>query len=494
MSIQKKKSTIHLMKHIYYMYLILITFSIISVTTYQQLDFRKHELADKQKELFNVTKLLDHELAGSYEDILIRNKALGLSRQGKIEVINKNLQPRINELTRIFPGIGMGYYDNALQARVALGPEFNMVKAISPLSKQLQVAYKSRKPQFIEIKNSTMWNRQPVITLSYPIFHNGEMIGRVFANIRTTDTYTQILKNTIYVTIFCLLIIIIFNYFSWFYTKKVQKELTRFTDSIIGNESSSNENLLPELKPIAQQIRYYQDEVITNALEKERLITITQLSAGLANDIRNPLTAVKGFLQLLQETINNKEIINNKENEYIKITLSEVENINDLITRMLYLAQPPECNYSSTDVKLTINSIIASLTPIADLKGVVIKSDIQEDLPAIVADKEQLKKIFINIFYNALEAINENLGEINIKVFEQDNNVCIYITDNGVGIMQENIKKVFDPLYTTKNNGCGLGLAICKDIITRHKGEIDINSNDGKGTTVKLMLPGAYTL
>ena len=219
----------------------------------------------------------------------------------------------------------------------------------------------------------------------------------------------------------------------------------------------------------------------------DRLATIGQIAAGTAHEIRNPLTSLRGFIQLLQTTLENKQL--DKELGYLTIMKNEINRINDLVSEFLLLGKPKDVQYKPTSITKVIREILPIIESEANLHGISIWYKPEPYLPQVVADSEMLKQVFLNISKNAIEAM-ENSGSLTIRerLNTEEQFVHIDIHDTGPGIPGFMIDKIFDPFFTTKENGTGLGLAVCQRIIHDMGGQICVR-NKGHGTTFTVTLP-----
>ncbi|MEC1374278.1 ATP-binding protein [Heyndrickxia oleronia] len=218
------------------------------------------------------------------------------------------------------------------------------------------------------------------------------------------------------------------------------------------------------------------------AKRSEKLRVVSQLSAAIAHEVRNPLTSISGFIQLLNE---QKQI----DHEYIEIILKEIAKIELVIADLLTLSKPQTVTLKKYDLIQIIDYVLTLIKPMAQKHRIVIKFN-KADTPIwVLAEENQLKLVFINIIKNAIEAINyEGVIEI-VPSLACHDFVSIYIKDNGPGIPEEIIKHIGQPFYSTKDKGTGLGLTTCFKIIEIHKGKIHITSQVKKGTTIELILP-----
>ncbi|MFB9330768.1 ATP-binding protein [Paenibacillus aurantiacus] len=214
----------------------------------------------------------------------------------------------------------------------------------------------------------------------------------------------------------------------------------------------------------------------------EKLTTVGQLAAGVAHEIRNPLTTLRGFLQLQQETgkLNTR---------HIDIMLSELDRINLIVGEFLILAKPQATRFETKDVRYVFGDVISLLDSQAHLCDIMFKIDFTTDTCIISCEENQLKQVFINVLKNAIEAMPEG-GEITIRIARLNaRNVSLTIMDQGIGIPEEMIPKLGDPFFTGKETGTGLGLMVSQRIIQSHQGTLEIASEVGVGTTVTITLP-----
>ncbi|NQX58543.1 PAS domain S-box protein [Paenibacillus qinlingensis] len=216
--------------------------------------------------------------------------------------------------------------------------------------------------------------------------------------------------------------------------------------------------------------------------KSDKLSVAGQLAAGLAHEIRNPLTSLRGFLQLLQHDLRDKK-------HYFDIMLSELDRINFIVSEFLVIAKPEAITYKKSDLVTILQSVIALLDTQAVLCNVELVLEFQTDIPEITCSEMHLKQLFINLIKNAMEAIPKD-GQIKLIVsLHGDDQIRVRTQDNGCGIPKERLKQLGEPFYTTKEKGTGLGLMMCFKIVEAHKGTMEIQSQVGYGTTIDVFLP-----
>ncbi len=214
----------------------------------------------------------------------------------------------------------------------------------------------------------------------------------------------------------------------------------------------------------------------------EKLSVVGELAAGIAHEIRNPLTSLRGFVQLLG-------LGQDFGKEYSHIMLSEIDRINSIVSELLLLAKPRNMDFAHRSLKELLDDVITLLNAQANLHGVqIVTSYFEQSNTIIFCEENKIKQVFINILKNAIEAMTEG-GLITIKIVHATEEVCISFVDEGCGIPEELLPKIGQPFYTTKEKGTGLGMMISHSIIQSHQGTLNIHSEVGKGTVVEITLP-----
>ncbi|EPJ7085859.1 two-component system sensor histidine kinase AtoS [Citrobacter amalonaticus] len=218
--------------------------------------------------------------------------------------------------------------------------------------------------------------------------------------------------------------------------------------------------------------------------QTERLATLGELMAGVAHEVRNPLTAIRGYVQIIRQQTSLPV-----HQEYLSVVLKEIDSINRVIQQLLDFSRPRQSQWQ----QVLLNSLIEETLILVQTSGVQarIAFNVEQDkgLPAIVADRELLKQVILNILINAVQAISAR-GEIRIRTWQYSaTQQAVMIEDNGCGIDIALQKKIFDPFFTTKASGTGLGLALSQRIINAHQGDIRVASIPGCGATFTLILP-----
>jgi len=238
------------------------------------------------------------------------------------------------------------------------------------------------------------------------------------------------------------------------------------------------------------------------AIESERIQSLTLLAASVAHELGNPLNALSIHLQLMEREIRKlgqpaargegdpDEVsdIAVKLEKYIDVAKGEVNRLDYIVTQFLQAIRPSRPKLKKSSLNDTIEETIELLRPEFDNRGQAIKLEFAKSLPLAVFDAAQIKQSLINLMKNSMQAMSTG-GELVIKTGEAGGGVWVSLTDTGGGVPQEQIKRIFEPYYTTKEKGSGLGLMIVQRIVGDHDGRLELVSHGGKGTTFRIWLP-----
>jgi signal transduction histidine kinase/ligand-binding sensor domain-containing protein/FixJ family two-component response regulator len=216
----------------------------------------------------------------------------------------------------------------------------------------------------------------------------------------------------------------------------------------------------------------------------EKLAVLGQLAAGIAHEIRNPLTVIDGFMQILVKG----ETHGDKHKSFIELMHTEVKRISELVSEFLMLAKPMPVQFKKENIYHVLKSTLEFMSSEASLHNIKINYDFAGKELFIEMDSKQMKQVFINVIKNAIEASFPG-GLVQIKAVQTNEFIEITIDDKGKGIPQEQLRKIFDPFFTQKDTGTGLGLTTSLNIVRNHQGVIDVSSILDNGTSVIIKLP-----
>ena len=226
------------------------------------------------------------------------------------------------------------------------------------------------------------------------------------------------------------------------------------------------------------------------AIESEKMNAVTLLAAGVAHELGNPLNSLNIHLQLLErdlrrglEKVSSEDLL-----ESVRIARSEVSRLDTIINQFLGAVRPAHASRSAVGINNTLHESLAFLQPEIRDRDVIVQEELAENLPSIPANADQLKQAFYNLIKNALQALSHG-GILRVTTSRSDTHIEISFEDNGTGISVEDMAHITEPYFTRKKSGTGLGLFIVQRILHEHGGHLELLSEPGRGTTVRIFLP-----
>ena len=352
-------------------------------------------------------------------------------------------------------------------------------------------------------ENTGLSEKQKTYNIIMPVVIGNEQWGYIHINMRLDD-FSSLLKSN-YIKRF-LATLLVFGigigvalFLSDRYTQPIQQVVDAANKVASGDLSNTLPadrkdeigNLMRTFNEMVQRLRTNR-ELEDRLLRAEHLSKVGQLASGIAHEIRNPLNMINLSIDHMKEKF-LPEDSGGRESfvELISRVKEEIHRLNRLTGNFLDYSKPLRLNRTETDIKKLIDDTVTLINGMAEGQAVTIKKDFIDRIPNIYGDREQIKECLMNILLNSFQAMPDG-GEINIKAFARDSKfVEVIISDTGIGIPEENMDKIFEPYFTTKRLGIGLGLSLTKRIIEEHSGRIEVESN-GVGTSVKVMLPISY--
>ncbi|PFG12388.1 PAS domain-containing sensor histidine kinase [Bacillus sp. es.036] len=263
-----------------------------------------------------------------------------------------------------------------------------------------------------------------------------------------------------------------------FETVRVKKDGTQIDVSVTYSPIKDHEGNVTAMSAITRDIR---DRKKTEELllRSEKLSAIGQLAAAVAHEVRNPLTSVKGFIQLYKDRIND---------EILELMLSEMDRIEGIINEFLSLARPQAVTYQQIDIMALTRNVVSLMNPELLLNKVNIRTVFHTPSLMMHCEKNQITQVLMNVIKNGIESMPDG-GLLSITTCNSDTHLFIEIADKGVGIPKDRLERLGEPFFSNKDTGTGLGLVVCYKIIHEHHGTIHFDSTEGVGTVVTITLP-----
>jgi len=217
----------------------------------------------------------------------------------------------------------------------------------------------------------------------------------------------------------------------------------------------------------------------------EKLSTLGEMAAMLAHEIRNPLGSIRGTAEILRDDYRPGD----PKHEFIEIQIKETERLNHVVEDFLRMARQQPVELRDCSIREELETIVTLVAKDAQDRGISLRLESNAEEAITRGDGEKLRQAFLNIVINALQATPSG-GSVGIVLNRTESGFEISFRDSGSGIDPDNLQRIFEPFYTTKPDGTGLGLAVTRKIIEGHGGRLDIESDVGQGTTVSVSLPG----
>ena len=221
-------------------------------------------------------------------------------------------------------------------------------------------------------------------------------------------------------------------------------------------------------------------------LQSEKLAAMGRLTSQIAHELNNPLYGIMNTLELMKTEISP----GNNRRKILEMALSETVRLSELLHKMLTFSKPDQKEKQPVDINTILDEILLLHEKQFSENNIIIEIHLADGMPSVLASKNQLRQVFLNMFHNAGDAMPDG-GILTVKTAVEDGEIAIEISDNGIGINEKDIKNIFDAFFTTKSSvkGVGLGLSVCYGFIAEHGGDIQVTSEQGVGTCFKITLP-----
>jgi signal transduction histidine kinase len=258
------------------------------------------------------------------------------------------------------------------------------------------------------------------------------------------------------------------------------EEIQRIAQAINRLGVALSENIQRE-KQIESQLRH-----------AERLAGLGRLVAGVAHEVRNPLATIRLRVQMCRRDADEQIV-----KESCSVALEEIERLNGIVNRLLNFARPVQLHRERADLRNLVEERMESFRDWARKRGIALNTELPRENVSLQVDRDRMAQVFDNIIQNALEAMSEGGGTLSAKLVSQSNmtdngsGVCVEFLDTGRGMNHSVASHVFDPFFTTKPSGTGLGLSICHELVQAHGGDIRVESEEGRGTSIKITIPAS---
>lgn len=440
----------------------------------------------------------------NYLSLLLRGNTISVASSMKIdEMLTEVIRSHVIEVE----GLEGGFYIKKLNDFI--GYAFPTSEPPVPVYGPPPRSYNIIKKQAIEsieegIPIIDMHAFDPAVfpLATFPFIHDEKVFGSVWVRVHIERELpvTKLKRIINLLTIISLVGFVIMAMFTTFLRsgiKSIRQELdnTRRNPGYrlkrrggwFGFIPASINNMLDLIEKEDKQRRELEREL----QQKEKLASLGKMIAAVAHEVKTPLSVIKMRVQMWQKELNNNpKPGGNINQESIHLVLDEINRLSGLVKRLVVFSRPIHKNLKPTRVDQVIEEMISLIDHGSVNKDIRIRKKLLAELPLINADPNSLKQLLLNILTNSIESIEES-GEILIetRIKEKESKITIEISDTGKGIPEDIIKNIFDPFFTSKETGTGLGLTISHEIIVAHRGDISFERNEGKGTKCIITLP-----
>ena len=459
--------------------------------------------------------ILDHEgklktvvetkiVPGIKEDIIKEVKDIDFNSLGpdqKSDILQSAFNNITGPLVQDFPGVRFGLYihdskqiyvQGFLHQYRQLSPDeaLEREKRIMDEADSGLVAVVASERPLARLTSSL---RDETFEYLTPVFINNQLVGVAWADERLHPIFAQsrsFLSLTKYIALLVLFVgaagalLVIHNLAGSVSTvkiglKEMEKDLT---------------HLLPEMPGETGQIALAINKMAISLAEKERLeyemqrserlASLGRLVTGVAHELRNPIGVVKAAVQVMEKEYSQTPGIK----DYTTVIKEQIDRQNRVIQELLDFGRPSKEMIQPVNINSLLEKVLTFTLPMLNQSDIRVEVSFAADLPKILADPSRIKQVFVNLILNSIQAMPEG-GDLFIKTHPGDQSIYAEFKDSGLGISPDDLPRIFDPFYTTKETGTGLGLSISHQIIKSHNGTIHVSSIPGEGTVFKVILP-----
>lgn len=477
----------NILKRYVWSLLIIITLPLIILSYYYFDTCQKLFLEQRKQTLLAISAKTEQQIRPLFHTLL--NAQQDLTPEQLLS-FHDALQPVITRIQTEYPEYAVGVSSPRLNGVIAMAPGFSTDKLGKGITPRAQATYDTGSYHFIIINHSVSQKGKQVMGVTYPIFYKGQVIAHTWSNIQTDRHFWDLIRQM--APSFGLILIAWMGVLglSWRVYIRFNNAISEVVKYLInGEDSGRNISLFPEMtivKDTIQDLRAQHKQSEEEFVRLDRLNLVGEMAAGIGHEVRNPMTTVRGYLQMFQR---KKDFA--KYHEQLSTMIEELDRANAIITDFLTLAKDKSVEMKYDNLNAVITTLFPLLQADAFQSGHEILLDLG-DIPDTIFDENEIKQLILNLVRNGLEAMRQS-GKVTIRTQLADDQLILSVEDTGTGIPIEIIDKLGTPFLTTKEQGTGLGLAVCYRIANRHGAKIQIKTGS-TGTTfiISFVIPACY--
>jgi len=394
-------------------------------------------------------------------------------------------QPILENIQAEYPEYTVGVSSPKLNGLIAMAPGFSVDKLGNGIGPNAQATYDTGSFNFMIINHSSSQNGETVMKVTYPVFYKGQVIAHAWSNIQTNRYFwDRIEQMTLSFLMASIAWIGLLGFSCQMYIRfnNAIGDVVKYL--INGEDGGKNISLFPEMdivKEALQDLRAKKRQSEEEIARLDRLNLVGEMAAGIGHEVRNPMTTVRGYLQMFQK---KKEFANY--HEQFSTMIEELDRANCIITEFLSLAKN-----KAVEMKCgNLNRIITALFPLLQADAFRVGHEVRielEDIPDSIFDEKEIRQLILNLVLNGLEAMKHS-GVVTIRTYLDNDHLILSVEDTGPGIPAEVMDKLGTPFMTTKEQGTGLGLAVCYRVAHRHGAKMDVSTGlTGTAFTIKFL-------
>ena len=328
----------------------------------------------------------------------------------------------------------------------------------------------------------------------YKVFYLSQDLGRFYCLLRPMEKIAEAKRTlTWYMLGIAVLVMALIAFISHRIGKNLTNPIKVLVDSTArvaaGDLDEQHEiktydeigDLAAAFNQMTRDLKQSRDQLI----QAERLATAGKMSASFAHEIRNPLSSMRMLAQMLMQ---KPEMSQEQHQQSLRYILEEIERIDSIVKGLMDFARPATLNLEQQSLTPVLQAVLDLMEANLAHHKIQLVLDLSPETPEIQFDSDKLKQTFMNVVLNAMEAMPQG-GVLKVSTLTEDDSVCIQVVDTSVGIPAEDLEHLFEPFFTRKTRGTGLGLANVKRILEEHGGSVEIESGPDEGTTVWMRLP-----
>lgn len=450
---------------------------------YYYFDARQNIHLEQQKQiLIAIAARVEQEIRPLFDSMIDGQKEL---EPNQLLKFHNALQPIIEKIQTENPGYTVGIASPSLNGLIAVSPGFSVERMGKGIQPNAQATYDTGNFNFITIDNSLNPDCDTVMAVTYPVFYKGEVMAHTWSNIQTERYLQESIKQMVPSFLMILIAWICVLLLSWQVYIRFNNAIGDVVMYLIsGEDNGKNISLFPEMKivkdalqTLREEKRHSQEELV----RLDRLNLVGEMAAGIGHEVRNPMTTVRGYLQMFQK---KQEFVNY--NEQVSTMIEELDRANCIITEFLSLAKNKTVEMKCDN----LNKVIKALFPLLQADAFRIGHEVRielDEIPNNTFDEKEIRQLILNLTINGLEAMKHS-GIVTIRTYLENNQIIVSVKDTGLGIPEELMDKLGTPFITTKEQGTGLGLAVCYRIAQRHGARIDVTTGlAGTTFTIKFL-------